>query len=293
LKPALRTIWNTILIPIFSRIGLFQGLNLAAPWRRIWWYPTGPLTFIPIHAAGPGDGKIDVSRLVISSYVNTLGSLLQAQKTQRQEIIGQRKLLAVCQSDTPGQRSLPLSTVEVDNVVQVVSSMGWHEKDIVQLNGSDATADRVLDLMDSSSWVHIACHGVQHPTSGMKSAFALHNGHLEISEIATKKLYSGQFAFLSACHTAAGLQTLPGEAMHLAGCFQFTGFPSVIATMWGISDEDAPIVAGYTYKYLFRNGLQHCDPSEAAKALNQAILRLREDPAMTVDRWALFIHLGI
>ena len=32
--------------------------------RCIWWYPTGPLTFIPIHAAEPGKDKINVSRLV-------------------------------------------------------------------------------------------------------------------------------------------------------------------------------------------------------------------------------------
>jgi hypothetical protein len=49
----------------------------------------------------------------------------------------------------------------------------------------------------------------------------------------------GQFAFLSAFHAASGLKELPGEAMHLAAGLQFAGFPSVIATMWGISDEDA------------------------------------------------------
>jgi len=127
----------------------------------------------------------------------------------------------------------------------------------------------------------------------MNSAFALQDGVLELSQIASKRLSTGRFAFLSACHTAAGLQQLPGEAMHLAGGLQFAGFPSVIATMWGISDNDAPIVASYTYEYLFRNGLQGCDPSEAATALNRAVLRLREDPKVTADRWAQFIHFGI
>jgi CHAT domain-containing protein len=127
----------------------------------------------------------------------------------------------------------------------------------------------------------------------MNSAFALQDGVLELSQIASKRLSTGRFAFLSACHTAAGVQQLPGEAMHLAGGLQFAGFPSVIATMWGISDNDAPIVASYTYEYLFRNGLQGCDPSEAATALNRAVLRLREDPKVTVDRWAQFIHFGI
>jgi CHAT domain-containing protein len=127
----------------------------------------------------------------------------------------------------------------------------------------------------------------------MKSAFSLHDGHLELSEIASKRLSTGQFAFLSACHAASGLQDLPGEAMHLAAGIQFSGFPSLIATMWSICDEDAPKVADHTYCYLFRNGLQRLDPSEAAMALNCAILHLRDDPNVTVDRWAPFVHFGI
>jgi hypothetical protein len=63
--------------------------------------------------------------------------------------------------------------------------------------------------------------------------------------------------------------------------------------MWNIRDEDAQKVAYHTYQYLFRNGLEGLNPSEAAIALNHAILHLREDPNITVDRWAPFIHYGI
>jgi CHAT domain-containing protein len=293
LQPALRTVWNDIMIPIFNKIQVHSNVNLGTPKRRVWWYPTGVLTFIPLHAAGPGGGDPDVSCLVISSYVTTLSSLFQAQKDSKKGAEGRLKLLAVSQSDTPGHESLPLSMEEVDKVMQVVSSAGWPAEDIVCLNGSDATVDHVSRALDSSSWVHFACHGIQHPISGMSSAFALHNDHLELSQIASKRLTNGQFAFLSACHTAAGLQGLPGEAMHLAGALQFAGFPSVIATMWGIGDKQAPLVAEHCYQYLFRNGLQGCDPSDAAAALNRAVLRLREDPNVTVDRWAPFIHFGI
>ena len=127
----------------------------------------------------------------------------------------------------------------------------------------------------------------------MKSAFALYDGHLELGEIASKRLSSGQFAFLSACHAASGLKDLPGEAMHLAAGLQFAGFPSVTAPMWSIRDDDAPMVADRTYQYLFRNGLHALDPSEAATALSRAILCLRDDPNITVDRWAPFVHFGI
>jgi CHAT domain-containing protein len=292
LKPALRIVWNDIVVPIFDKMKIQLEDYSGAPQRRIWWYPTGPLTFLPIHAAGPGKGVVDASRLVISSYITTLSSF-QSHKKQQNGVIGQPKLLAVSQPDTPGQASLPLSTKEAETVVHVASSAGWSRDGIIHLNGSDATVEGVLSALDSCSWIHFACHGMQHPTLGISSTFALHDGYLELSQIASKRLSSGQFAFLSACHTAAGLRKLPGEAMHLAGGLEFAGFPSVIATMWGLTDQDAPIVAGHTYEYLFRNGLQQCDPSEAAMALNRAVLRLREDPKVTIDRWAPFIHFGI
>jgi CHAT domain-containing protein len=127
----------------------------------------------------------------------------------------------------------------------------------------------------------------------MKSAFILHNRDLELGEIASKRLSIGHFTFLSMCSAASGLRDLPGEAMHLAGGLQFVGYSSVIATMWGISDRDAPKVADHIYRYLFRNGMQGLDPSEAATALNYAIQHLQEDPTVTLERWAPFIHFGI
>jgi CHAT domain-containing protein len=127
----------------------------------------------------------------------------------------------------------------------------------------------------------------------MESSFLLHDASLKLSQIASYKPSIGRFAFLSACHSASGLSELPGEAIHLAAGLQFVGFPSVIATMWGVCDADAPQVAIHTYRYLFRNGLQGLDPSEAATALNRAVHQLREDPDVTIDRWAPFVHYGI
>jgi CHAT domain-containing protein len=225
--------------------------------------------------------------------VTTLASLFQAQKKYVPVSAEQRKLLSVSQPETPGQSSLPQTVEEVTEVVQTFCSSGWCKADIFCLPGSKATVEAVSAALNSSSWVHLACHGFQDHTLGMKSAFALHDGFLELSEIASKRLPHGQFAFLSACQAASGQKGLPGEALHLAAGLQFAGFPSVIATMWRIRDEDAPKVAKHIYQYLFRNGLEGLNPSDAAAALNHAILRLREDPNVTVDRWAPFIHFGI
>jgi CHAT domain-containing protein len=144
----------------------------------------------------------------------------------------------------------------VENLVQVTSSAGWLEENILSLNGLDATVDNVLAGLASCSWAHFSCHGIQQPVLGMKSAFFLQDGNLDLSQIASRRLTVAQFAFSSVCHAASALRDLPGEAMYLAAGLQFAGFPAVIATMWGISDEDAPRVADHTYRYLFCNGLE-------------------------------------
>jgi len=289
---SLRTVWNTILSNIFQKINIPLVDPIVPPHHRIWWYLTGPLTFIPIHAAGPSGRTIDVSQLVISSYVTTLGSLFEAHKRCQQASKNYEKLLCVAQPQTPGQSSLPQTTEEVNGVVHMFCLSGGSEDNVVCLHGSEATVDSVSTALDSSSWNHFACHGFQNPFHGMKSAFALHDGCLEIGKIASKRLSNGRFPFLSPCEAASGLKDLPGEAMHLAAGLQFTGIPSIIAPMWNICNEDSRKVADETYQFLFRNGIQALHPSEAAIALNRAILHLREDPSVTVG-WAPFVHFGI
>jgi CHAT domain-containing protein len=206
---------------------------------------------------------------------------------------GNQNFLFVSQPATPGHTVLPQTTEEVNEVVQILRESGWPEENIVCLSGAEATVDAVSVALGSHSWVHLACHGVQDSELGMKSAFALHDGYLGLCEIASKRLINSRFALLSTCQAASGQKDLPGEAMHLAAGLQFAGFPSVIATLWRIRDDDAQKVAVHMYRFLLRNGLEGLDPSDTTSALNHAILRLREDPSVTVDRWAPFIHFGI
>lgn len=312
-KPTLRATWNDIVRPIFEHVGISLEPDDGYPQQRIWWYPTGLLTFLPIHAAGPGSGRIDVSSLVVSSYTTTLGSLFQAYEAQNKILKTKRKLLAISQTDTPGQTPLPLSGIEVNNIIEVVHQAGWSTADIIHLENSDATCDRVLEALETCSWVHFACHGMQDLGLGMKSSFALHDGALEMKKIASKRLLNAQLAFLSVCNAAAGMRILIGESMHLAGklhplCefskpllildystagLQFAGFSSVVATMWAINDEDGPRVARHFYDYMLRRGLEECDISDAAAALNYAVMRLRRDHNVPPERWAPFIHFGV
>jgi CHAT domain-containing protein len=84
------------------------------------------------------------------------------------------------------------------------------------LEGQEATVKSVIKGMEAHSWVHLACHAVQDTVEPTKSAFCLHDRHLELSTIITVTFPHADFAFLSACQTATGDVKLSEEAVHLA-----------------------------------------------------------------------------
>jgi CHAT domain-containing protein len=260
---------------------------------RIWWCATGPLTFLPIHAAGiygksePGH---NISDYVVSSYTPTLNAIINA--TQSGELLRKfQGLLAVSQPNTPGQSVLPNTQVEVNQIKQC--ALG---KFIVYpLEGLVASVKSVIEGMESHSWVHLACHATQDHNEPTKSAFCLYDGYLDLSTIITKKFLHADFAFLSACQTATGDEKLSEEAVHLAAGLLLAGYRGVIATMWSIMDDDAPLIAGHVYSRLFSD--TEPDSMKAALALHHAVKHLREKKGDKGDSaflsWVPFIHVGI
>ena len=256
----------------------------------IWWCPTGPLAFLPIHAAGLYDTRdpgYKLSEFVTSSYTYTLTALLQPLPTTQKSFQG---FLGVGLPLTPGQSPLPNVEKELAHIKKFGSSLGFHS-----LLGELATVESVVKGMEQHSWVHIACHAVQDTIEPNQSAFCLYNGHLTLSEITAKLFPHADFAFLSACQTATGDENLPEEAVHLAAGMLAAGYQSVIATMWSIMDDDAPLVAAEVYSHLIRSTKP--DSTRAAHALHHAVKQLREqlegDGKSSFLSWVPFIHVGM
>ena len=273
---------------------MFQKVSHAADPPRIWWCATGPLTSLPIHAAGLYGGNVpghNISDYVVSSYTPTLNAIINAH--QSCEILRKfQGLLAVCQSATPGQSPIPKTKVELDLILQQARDVA-----VCILEESAASVKGVIGGMESHSWVHLACHAVQDVAEPTKSAFFLHDGPLELSMIITKELRHADFAFLSACQTATGVEKLSGEAVHLAAGLVLAGYRGVIATMWSIIDDDAPAIADCVYSKLFSD--REPDSTKAALALHHAVKCMREENSDMVNndstfmRWVPFIHIGI
>jgi CHAT domain-containing protein len=94
------------------------------------------------------------------------------------------------------------------------------------------TVDWVTSCIPSAHFVHLACHGTQHPTAALESGFHLSDETLTVSKLMSLDLKQAWFAYLSACETAKGDTKQPDQGIHLAAAMLFAGFKSVVATMW-------------------------------------------------------------
>jgi CHAT domain-containing protein len=126
----------------------------------------------------------------------------------------------------------------------------------------------------------------------IRSALCLQDGCLELSTIITKSFPNADFAFLSACQTTTGDEKLPEEAVHLAAGLMLAGYGGIIATMWPIHDEDAPVIVDQVYSDLFNNPKP--DSTKAALTLHHAVLCLRQQQGdMVFLSWMPFVHMGV
>ncbi|KAH8105760.1 TPR-like protein [Phellopilus nigrolimitatus] len=258
---------------------------------RIWWCPTSFLSALPFHAAGPirvvNGRKQYLSDDYISSYTPTLTALINARESKpgiRRHDIGRPRLLVVALPD----ESIPLVEKEYRAILK--------DRDFVKcLVRKQATREAVIDKFRDHVWVHFACHGHLNREEPFLHAFQLSDrDRLTLLDIIQSNLPNAEFAFLSACHSAGQVIDMAyGEVLHLSAAMQFSGFRSVIGTMWAMADDDGPFLAKEFYKRMFtEEDSPELGFKRSARALRETIQRLRMRRGMTVSRWINFIHIG-
>jgi hypothetical protein len=221
--------------------------------------------------------------------------------------------------ETPDCSPLPATEQELRKIRQIIPN-NWLTG-LGETPSTPATVQLALQHLQESSIVHFACHGHQDLHNPLDSSLILTDGQLKVSELMRGNHRSSRqnirLAFLSACETAKGDESLPDEAMHLASTMMFVGFHGVVATMWFVfscnpsviinftrqqrrmRDDDGPKIAETFYGHLFKN----CNPAaespilpdltKAAEALHFAVAELRKDPDVPFSRWATFVHYGL
>ena len=288
----LEWLWETVAVPVLTALDYARMPDVGDPWPRLWWCPTGPLTVLPLHAAGrysrnraadtvSGESVLDRA---ITSYTPTLTALLVAHQSPAPALMGG---LTIGMPATPSLPPLPAVPEEMRLLARYFPPDQLNH----QLSGSQATRNAVLTAIASHSWLHMACHTFQQRDDPDHSGFALFDGALTITDLVSQRTHSRDLAFLSASQTAAGNGRYLDEAINLASAMHFLGFRSVIATMWTIADQPSLSVADTVYAVLTQRGSPN--PSRSAEALHQAIRSLREEHPANPLIWAPYIHIGI
>ncbi|KAI0312531.1 CHAT domain-containing protein [Amylostereum chailletii] len=284
----LAKLWSSVVHLVLFKLKLLDEQKRTQDMSHITWCATGPLAFLPLHAADiydhPGGPK--VFDYAVSAYTPTLAALLQADEHRHHTSIP--SILVVSQPATPGQNPLPGMITEISAIEEHIGNLCFY-----RLNAEKATKDAVLKAMVEHSWIHLACHAVQHTGDPTKSASILHDGRLELMDIMRQSFKHTELAVLSACQTATGAEELPEEAVHLAAGMLMAGYRSVIATMWSIGDSDVPIVVKEFYSRLAKEA-SGGSGRNVAYVLHDAVKYLRDKIGESeFMRWVPFIHIGV
>ncbi len=127
-----------------------------------------------------------------------------------------------------------------------------------------ATKATFLKNAPKTKILHLAMHGYESADNPLSSAL-IFTRKKEDSDFLLKAadLYSitlsADMTVLSACHTASG-RVYQGEGVRsLARAFRYSGCPSLVATLWSVSDYSTKEIMVDFYKHLKNN-----DPKDIA-----------------------------
>jgi tetratricopeptide (TPR) repeat protein len=247
----LREIWRKVIQPVLRYLQLevrtlatcdltqLIHMKQKATGRsrpRIHWCANGDFVFLPLHAAGiysgPQANRECCSDYIVSSYTPTVSALLRAQAQTPSVRSADVNMLLVGEDCANNSALSKLWNVrkELTSVDSIATAKNFGHT--VEMIARDATVERVTKRIKSASFVHLACHGLQHRTNALESGFYLNDDKLTISKLMELELDRPWFAYLSACETAKGDAEQPDQVMHLAAAMLFAGFKHVVATMW-------------------------------------------------------------
>ncbi|KAG1725500.1 CHAT domain-containing protein [Suillus paluster] len=297
LRALLRKVWDMIMLPIVNI--LQHDLKLQRR-SRIWLCPTAAFTSIPLHAANSFKRKNPdrpgmepcLEDLYICSYTPTLSALIRSRQTMKTRS-GTPSFVAIGQSQPGAGQGTVLA--DVDSELELVHKLLPPNAEFTYLSGAKATRAGALEALQHNTWVHLACHGTQDHEQPYNSRFAMKDQPLTLLDIMENNAPQAEFAFLSACHTAVGDEKTPDEVIHLAAGLQFSGFKSVIGTLWVVDDAVVKHIVKVFYEKMFtdsKEGDHIMDCTKAASALNHAthVVPKKEVP---LEQRIVFIHIGV
>jgi hypothetical protein len=280
---------SDVLKELYELVGLSvirKFIELGIPEQsRVWWCPTSAFWYLPLHAMGPipSDNK-DIryfSDLYISSYSPTLSALITSRRPGTQTSARPTLLVGQSSQSPPGAWEDTLVIRGLDLPTTILPS-------------GNMTPTTVLDGLRRNRFAFLPYDVARETEDPFDAAMLFHNERLTLLDILQSRHSAGEFAFLPCSLTAqVGDECIPDEVLHFSAALQFSGFRSVIGTMWEMDDEDGRNLAKYVYKSMFSKELEESgEPyyERSARALRHAVQVMRASLPMV--RWVNFVHYG-
>jgi tetratricopeptide (TPR) repeat protein len=291
-REVLAWLWEAVTQPVLHTLGFTSAPPDGALPPRLRWSATGPLTLLPLHAAGlPDVPGACVADRIVSSYTPTLRLLGDASSPAAGSSRRAGHLVVpVPHSSLMPHRPLEGAGTEAAHVVSAVPGALPLPQDAV-------SALAVRAGLRGALGVHFACHGQSDARHPSRSHLVLRDETLTVAELMTERLDGLELAVLSACSTAHAGEQLPDEVLHLTSAFRVAGARHVVGTLWETGDRSA---AEFTKAFYGALGAQPCDDRDGtgdtaddrvAAAVHRAVRQVRaRQPSPRA--WAPFVHVG-
>ncbi|GEM_PF-1456357 len=189
------------------------------------------------------------------------------------------------------------------NALRLISSSGNYLKDFPPLPGTlkevesitslyensecyienDMTLEKVKKTTVDAPVIHFATHGILDSSHPVFSGLLLKDTILSVSDIFRLNL-SATLVVLSGCKTALGEKSLGDEIVGMSRAFMYAGTPSVVATLWSISDESSVLFMEEFHRH-FKEGKSKAESMREAQCTVEARYS-------SPFYWAPFILIG-
>jgi CHAT domain-containing protein/tetratricopeptide (TPR) repeat protein len=260
------------------------------PNAHVIFIPQGSLFQVPFPALQDANGTYLIQKhtILTAPSIQVLDLTRQQKLAQKQPnsgnalVLGNPTMPSVSPSlGEPKKQLSPLPGAEAEarSIASLLNTQA--------ITGAQGTKAAIVQKMPQASIIHLATHGLLDDVRGLASAIALapsgsDDGLLTAEEIFDMKLQAS-LVVLSACNTAEGRITGDG-VIGLSRSFISAGVPSVIVSLWRVSDAPTAELMRSFYQNLQNN------PNKA-QALRQAMLTTMKTHSNPRD-WAAFTLIG-
>ncbi len=256
---------------------VFAPLEESITGDRLIVVPHGALHYVPFHALRR-DGQYLVDRFAISYAPSA--AVLKLCRARRSDLDSQR----ASGIRKPGRMvAFGVAEVGTPNIEDEIAALGTIFSDAIKMTGNKATRDNLMRLAPEARFLHLASHGYFRRDNPMFSFLKLSDSNLNFYSLLDLKI-NAEMVTLSACHTGVNM-VFPGDELHgLMRGFLYAGAPSMVTSLWAVSDRSTSEFMTEMYSRL-RGGATKRD------ALRQAQIAIK-DAYGHPYYWAPFVLMG-